>query len=523
MTGAQDIPPVNVRVPPGSAPVPAGGIPEFKQVLGHPRPLWMLFMTEFWERFAFYGIRWAMVLYIVAQFHGGDASGEKPASELYGAYLALVYAGAIFGGYVADKLIGFQRSILLGAVVMATGLFLLASPSEAMFKLGLATIIVGNGLFKPIISTLVGKIYAQGDERRDSGFTIFYMGINMGALLAPLITQYLAKKLFGIEDTPAYKIVFISAGVGMLLSLVWFWFGRAQLKGIGVAAEHQQGLRNVSLVLVVGLIVGIPLFYALLTIDAQVLQYILMALIIIPAVMLFREGVVEGAVSRDKVSAMLVIFVFNVLFWMFFEQAGSSFNFLAEKIVNRDIGFVGVFQALAGTNDFPVSWFQSVNSVAIIVLAPMLAWLWIRMGRNNPIIPRKFGLGLIFNGLAFLLLMYALTNLIDGSGKIPFWTLFMVYVIQSVGELCLSPIGLSMTTKLAPAKLGGLAMGCWFLSIAIGNNLAGIFAGKVSGEGGMTAASALSGYTFGFYALVGAGVVLFLIAPLIQRWMHGVK
>ena len=523
MTGAQDIPPVNVRVPPGSAPVPAGGIPEFKQVLGHPRPLWMLFMTEFWERFAFYGIRWAMVLYIVAQFHGGDASGEKPASELYGAYLALVYAGAIFGGYVADKLIGFQRSILLGAVVMATGLFLLASPSEAMFKLGLATIIVGNGLFKPIISTLVGKIYAQGDERRDSGFTIFYMGINMGALLAPLITQYLAKKLFGIEDTPAYKIVFISAGIGMLLSLVWFWFGRAQLKGIGVAAEHQQGLRNVSLVLVVGLIVGIPLFYALLTIDAQVLQYILMALIIIPAVMLFREGVVEGAVSRDKVSAMLVIFVFNVLFWMFFEQAGSSFNFLAEKIVNRDIGFVGVFQALAGTNDFPVSWFQSVNSVAIIVLAPMLAWLWIRMGRNNPIIPRKFGLGLIFNGLAFLLLMYALTNLIDGSGKIPFWTLFMVYVIQSVGELCLSPIGLSMTTKLAPAKLGGLAMGCWFLSIAIGNNLAGIFAGKVSGEGGMTAASALSGYTFGFYALVGAGVVLFLIAPLIQRWMHGVK
>ena len=523
MTGAQDIPPVNVHVPPGSAPVPAGGIPEFKQVLGHPRPLWMLFMTEFWERFAFYGIRWAMVLYIVAQFHGGDASGEKPASELYGAYLALVYAGAIFGGYVADKLIGFQRSILLGAVVMATGLFLLASPSEAMFKLGLATIIVGNGLFKPIISTLVGKIYAQGDERRDSGFTIFYMGINMGALLAPLITQYLAKKLFGIEDTPAYKIVFISAGIGMLLSLVWFWFGRAQLKGIGVAAEHQQGLRNVSLVLVVGLIVGIPLFYALLTIDAQVLQYILMALIIIPAVMLFREGVVEGAVSRDKVSAMLVIFVFNVLFWMFFEQAGSSFNFLAEKIVNRDIGFVGVFQALAGTNDFPVSWFQSVNSVAIIVLAPMLAWLWIRMGRNNPIIPRKFGLGLIFNGLAFLLLMYALTNLIDGSGKIPFWTLFMVYVIQSVGELCLSPIGLSMTTKLAPAKLGGLAMGCWFLSIAIGNNLAGIFAGKVSGEGGMTAASALSGYSFGFYALVGAGVVLFLIAPLIQRWMHGVK
>jgi POT family proton-dependent oligopeptide transporter len=218
-----------------------------------------------------------------------------------------------------------------------------------------------------------------------------------------------------------------------------------------------------------------------------------------------------------------VIFVFNVLFWMFFEQAGSSFNFLADRIVNRDIGMEGFFQMFAGTNDFPVSWFQSVNSVAIIALAPVLAWLWVKMGKNNPIIPRKFGLGLIFNGLAFLLLMYALSSLVDGNGKIPFWTLFMVYVIQSVGELCLSPIGLSMTTKLAPSRLAGMAMGCWFLSIAIGNNMAGIFAGKVSGEGGMTVQSAHAGYTFGFWALVGAGVLLFLIAPLIQRLMHGVK
>lgn len=498
-------------------------VPEFTQLMGHPRPLWMLFMSEFWERFAFYGIRWAMVLYIVAQFHGGDASGEKPASELYGAYLALVYAGAIFGGYVADKLIGFQRSILLGAIIMATGLFLLASPSESLFKLGLATIIVGNGLFKPIISTLVGKLYASGDGRRDSGFTIFYMGINIGALLAPLATQYLAKKVFGIDDMPAYKVVFIAAGIGMLLSLVWFWLGRGQLKGIGLPASHQAGMRNVSLVLVAGVLVGIPLFYALLTIDAKLLQYILMALFVIPAVMLFREGMVEGRVSRDKVMAMLTIFVFNVLFWMFFEQAGSSFNFLADKIVNRDIGMTALFQATAGTNDFPVSWFQSVNSLAIIFLAPPLAWLWVRMGKNNPTIPRKFGLGLIFNGLAFLLLMVALKSMVDDAGKIPFWTLFMVYVIQSVGELCLSPIGLSMTTKLAPARLAGLAMGRWFLSVAIGNNLAGIFAGVVSGEGGMTVASAHSGYTFGFYALVGSGVLLFLIAPLIQRWMHGVK
>ena len=508
----------------GAVPASAGApIPEFTQILCHPKPLWMLFMAEFWERFAFYGIRWAMVLYIVSQFHGGQPSGEKPASELYGAYLALVYAGAIFGGYVADKLIGHQRSILVGAAIMATGLFLLAAPSESVFKLGLATIIVGNGLFKPIISTLVGKLYAQGDERRDSGFTIFYMGINLGALLAPLITQYLAKKLFGIEDTPAYKVVFIAAGIGMIFSLVWFGLGRRQLKGIGLHAEHQGGMRNVSLVALGGLLIGVPVFYTLLTIDATLLQYILMALFVIPAVMLVREGVREGSVPRDKVLAMLAIFVFNVLFWMFFEQAGSSFNFLADKIVDREIGMTALFNALAGTNDFPVSWFQSVNSVAIILLAPVLAWLWIRMGRSNPTIPRNFGLGLIFNGLAFLLLMFALSRMVDDSGKIPFWTLFMVYVIQSVGELCLSPIGLSMTTKLAPAKLTGFAMGCWFLSIAIGNNLAGIFAGHVSGTGGMTVESAHAGYTFGFYALVGAGVVLFLIAPLIQRLMHGVK
>jgi POT family proton-dependent oligopeptide transporter len=504
-------------------PIERTPIPEFAQTMGHPRPLWMLFMSEFWERFAFYGIRWAMVLYIVAQFHGGADSGEKPASELYGAYLALVYAGAIFGGYVADKLIGYQRSILLGAVVMAAGLFLLASPTEQLFKLGLATIIVGNGLFKPIISTMVGKLYAVGDERRDSGFTIFYMGINLGALLAPVITQYLAKKVFGIEDMPAYKVVFIAAGVGMLLSLIWFWLGRSQLKGIGLPAPHQTGMRNVSLVLLFGVVIGIPLFYALLTIDANLLQAILMALFIVPAVMLLREGVIEGVVARDKVIAMLIIFVFNVLFWMFFEQAGSSFNFLAEKIVDRDIGLTTLFQALAGTNDFPVSWFQSVNSVAIITLAPVLAWLWVKMGKNNPIIPRKFGLGLIFNGLAFLLLMVALSSMVDGNGKIPFWTLFMVYVIQSVGELCLSPIGLSMTTKLAPGRLAGMAMGCWFLSIAIGNNLAGIFAGHVSGVGGMTVESAHAGYTFGFYALVGSGVLLFLAAPIINRLMHGVK
>ncbi len=472
----------------------------------------MLFMTEFWERFAFYGIRWALVLYIVAQFHGGQASGQASAGSTYGAYLALVYAAAIFGGYVADRVLGYQRSILIGAAVMAAGLFLIAVPDPSTFKLGLATVVVGNGLFKPNISTMVGKLYSVADPRRDSGFTIFYMGINLGAMIAPWLTQQLAERIFGTEAMPSYKMVFIAAGIGMLISLVWFWFGRRQLKGIGAPAENAVGLARIFYVLI-GAAVAIPLVYLMLASGAQVLQLILSALFVALAAMLLVEGFRNGKVARDKVIAMLIIFAFNVLFWMFFEQAGSSFTFLAENIVNRRFG----------DWTFPTAWFQSVNSLAIITIAPLIAWIWVKMGRFNPSISRKFGLGLLFNGVAFLLLMFALSSLVDDAGKIPFWSLFMVYVIQSVGELCLSPIGLSMVTKLAPLRLVGFGMGGWFLSTGIGNNLSGIFASHVSGETGMSVNSALAGYTFGFWALIGAGVLLFLVAPLINRLMHGVK
>jgi POT family proton-dependent oligopeptide transporter len=452
------------------------------------------------------------VLYVVAQFHNGDPAGQQPAGLIYGSYLALVYAGAIFGGYVADRYVGYQRSILIGAVFMAAGLFMISLPSEELFKIGLATIVVGNGMFKPIISTLVGKLYATSDQRRDSGFTIFYMGINAGALVAPLVTDALARQVFGSDAVPAYKVVFIASGIGMLVSLVWFYFGRSALKGIGAPPVGGDGMGRV-LVVVLGAIVVIPVIYLLLALGAQTLQLVLSAMFVVLAAMLIAEGVRNGPVARDKVIAMMIIFAFNILFWMFFEQAGSSFTFLADEIVRRSFG--------AWT--FPTAWFQSVNSVAIITLAPLIAWGWVVLGRHNPSIPRKFGLGLLFNGLAFLLLMFALSSLVGADNKIPFWTLFMVYVIQSVGELCLSPIGLSMVTKLAPLRLVGFGMGGWFLSTGIGNNLSGIFAGHVSGEGGMTVQSALGGYTFGFWALTVSGVVLFLLAPLINKLMHGVK
>ena len=492
-------------------------IPEFKQILGHPSPLWMLFMTEFWERFAFYGIRWALVLYIVTQFYGGANAGQAEANLTYGSYLALVYAGAVFGGYVADKVIGYQRSILIGAAFMAAGLFAIAIPDPDIFKVGLATIIVGNGMFKPNISTMVGKLYSLGDTRRDSGFTIFYMGINAGAFFAPILTQVLAERVFNIDKMPAYKIVFIASGIGMLISLVWFAIGRRALQGIGAPdAQARNPMRMVYVTL--GAIAVIPLMYLLLKAGAANLQVVLSVLFLALVVMLMIEGVRDGKVARDKTIALLIIFAFNILFWMFFEQAGSSFTFLAANIVDRSDVF--------GLVVFPTAWFQSVNSVAIIVCAPLIAWVWIAMGRRNvnPSIPRKFGLGIIFNGLAFGLLMYALSFLVDPTiNKVPFWTLFAVYWIQSIGELCLSPIGLSMTTKLAPARLVGLGMGGWFLSTGIGNNLSGIFASHVSGESGMSVASALSGYTFGFWSLMAGGVLLFALAPQIQKLMHGVK
>jgi len=491
---------------------PEASIPEFKQIMGHPAPLWMLFMTEFWERFAFYGIRWALVLYVVAQFHNGDPAGQSAANLVYGSYLALVYAGALFGGYVADRVLGYQRSILIGAVFMAAGLFMIAVPDENIFKFGLATIIVGNGMFKPNISTMVGKLYSAADTRRDSGFTIFYMGINSGALIAPVLTEWLAASLFGTDGMPAYKVVFMSAGVGMLISLVWFFIGRQGLKGIGAPEVAD---RKRVLYVAIGAACVVPVVYFLLAAGAKNLQVVLSVLFVLLSVMLMVEGIRNGKVARDKAIAMLLIFFFNIMFWMFFEQAGSSFTFLADNIVRRDMfGWT-----------FPTAWFQTVNSIAIIALAPVIALIWVALEKKhvNPSIPRKFGLGLLFNGAAFALLMYALSMLVGIDNKIPFWTLAMVYVLQSVGELCLSPIGLSMVTKLAPTRLVGMGMGGWFLSTGIGNNLSGIFASFVSGESGMSVTSALSGYTLGFYALMGGGVILFLIAPLIQKLMHGVK
>ncbi|GAP65191.1 amino acid/peptide transporter [Mizugakiibacter sediminis] len=497
-------------------------LPSYPQMLGHPKPLWMLFMSEFWERFCFYGMRWMLALYIVAQFYGGEAIGEKSANDTYGAYLALVYATAILGGQVADRILGFQRTVLLGAAFISVGLFVLLVPTQAVFMYGLSLVIVGNGMFKPNISSMVGQLYAQGDPRRDRGFTLFYMGINAGGLVAPLVTGYVAAK-FGYFDgagvaerANGLRIAFAVAGLGMVISWLWFFFGRRQLLGVGRPPAGAEGYRRLLLVTLGGLALS-PLIYFLLH-HNEWLAGMLAVLFAGCCVALVAAGLKDGPVQRDRIFALLILFTANVLFWMFFEQAGGSFNFLAEKVVDRDFGGW----------EFPVGWFQSVNPLAIVVLAPLVTIVWGWLDRRNlePSIPRKFGIGLIGNALGFLVLVIALKEFVSDAGLIPFSALALCYVMQTVGELHLSPIGLSMVTKLAPARMVGVTMGAWFLSIAIGNSLAGALGKWISAEGGeqgLTVATALSGYTFGFWLLLGIGVLVLAVAPLINRLTHGVR
>ena len=489
----------NIPSAPAFTPPPPG------DALGHPRALWQLVHSEFWERFSYYGMRALLAVYVATTFFGLLPEGEAKAQAAltYGAYTALIYATGIFGGFIADRYIGYRRAIVIGGLLMAAGMFLLLIKDLQWFLLGLSLIVVGNGLFKPNISTMVGRLYAPDDVRRDSGFTIFYMGINAGGALAPLVCGTLIGARYG------YEWGFFTAGIGMLLGLAVFQWRIGRLGDIGKAPVGGEGIAR-TLVVVLGALVAVPLVYLLLN-QKTLVGWLLIGLFLALTVFF----IVSGIRSRDKVQlhryiAMLLLFLAKILFWGMFEQAGSSLNFFAKEHVDAPF-------------DFTV--FQSANPVFIIALAPLFAWLWPRLEARgiNPSIPRKFGIAVILVAIGFTTLVWSIGHLQDGAARIPWEMLALVYMINTMGELCLSPIGLSMVSKLAAVRDTGLAMGAWFLCTAIGNFVAGAVAAEASGGSIGGIAQYASTYTQIAIAGFVFGAAFLLFAPLINKLMHGVK
>ena len=472
---------------------------------GHPQALWQLVHSEFWERFAYYGMRALLAVYVATTFFGLLPEGEARAQAAltYGAYTALIYATGIFGGFIADRWIGYRRAIVLGGLLMAAGLFLLLLKDLQWFLIGLSLIVVGNGLFKPNISTMVGRLYAPDDVRRDSGFTWFYMGINAGGALAPLVCGTLIGARFG------YEWGFFTAGLGMLLGLAVFQWRVARLGDIGRAPDDGNGVARL-LVVVLGSLVAVPLVYLLLS-QKTLVGYLLIGLFVVLTVFFIVAGVRSGdRVQLHRYIAMLLLFLAKILFWGMFEQAGSSLNFFAKDHVDAPF-------------DFTV--FQSANPIFIILLAPLFAWLWPRLEARgiNPSIPRKFGIAVILVAIGFTTLVMVIGDATGPSVRIAWEFLALAYLINTMGELCLSPIGLSMVSKLAAARDTGLAMGAWFLCTAIGNYVAGAVAAVASGGGSggieqyaaIYSQIAIAGFAF--------GAAFLLFAPLINKLMHGVK
>ena len=478
------------------------------EFLGHPRPLWMLFSAEFWERFCFYGMRALLAVYVADTFfsHLPEGEAKAQASLTYGGYTAMVYATGILGGFIADRYLGYQKSILLGGSLMAAGMFMLLIPDLQWFLVGLAVIVAGNGLFKPNISTMVGALYRPGDARRDSGFTIFYMGINAGAFFAPIICASVIGARYGNQYG------FLAAGIGMILGVMVFQFRAGMLGHIGKPPPGREGLRPL-LVVLAGAILLVPFIYFLLS-KSALLGYVMIGLMALLALHFVSSGIRSGdRVQLHRYIAMLLLFLANCLFWALFEQAGSSLNFFARDFVDAPFHF---------------TLFQSANPMFILIYAPLFAMLWPALDRRgtNPSIPRKFAIALIGAGLGFLVLVTAIKATPEGA-KV-FWVfLGLTYMLHTMSELCLSPIGLSMVTKLAATREVGLAMGGWFLSTAMANYLAGLIAAVASGGGEHGAESSVAQYAATFMQLWWLALVIggafFLFAPLINKLMHGVK
>jgi POT family proton-dependent oligopeptide transporter len=486
-------------------------------ITGHPKALYMLFFTEMWERFTFYGMRALLILFMTSQLFYPDAK----ANHIYGSYQALVYAMPLFGGMLADRLLGFRRSIVFGGIIMALGCFVMAIPSEIAFYAGMGFIVVGNGFFKPNISSIVGKLYAENDPRRDAGFSLFYMGINIGALLGGLLCGYVGQNV-------DWHLGFGLAGVFMLVGLFVFNRGKHLLEGKGespddggLARPSVLGLRNDWTTYALALCC-IPLFAFTLW-HYEVMDYVFNPLGIAALVyLLYLAFTQKEKAAMQKMFAAIVMIFFSVLFWGFYEQAGGSLNLYALR--NVDLTLFGGQGSAAAVNN-------GVNPLLVILLSPVFAllWVWLSSRRMEPNTPMKFGLAFLQLALGFY--MFILGGKFADNGMVPLIYFVLGYLFLSSGELCLSPIGLSMITKLSPLKLVGMMMGAWFLASAFGQFVAGKVGAMMAmptGDGATTLPpeQSLLIYSGVFqdiaYISLGAGVVMLLLTPVLKKWMHGV-
>jgi POT family proton-dependent oligopeptide transporter len=471
-----------------------------------------------WERFSFYGMRALLVLFMVAAVgSGGLGFDDATATAVYGLYGAGVYLTSLPGGWIADRLIGQQRAVWYGGIVIAAGHFTLAIPSHGTFFLGLILIVLGTGLLKPNTSTLVGDLYPEGGARRDAGFSIYYMGINVGGMIGPLVCGWLGQKV-------NWHYGFAAAGVGMVAGLVMYRATRKYLGGAGVQADpahadparQRRFLRRSWQALLAGMavvVLAVALGYADVVAYSPVAMAVWAGIVILVLGLGFMAWmfVFGGLDAQEKrrLVALAILFLVQALFWAGYEQAGSNFNLFAERYTQLSVFGFG----------FPASWFQSENSLLIILLAPFFAWFWVWLGRRNldPSIPAKFALGMIFMGLGFVVMMGAAWIVVAGNTVLPTW-LALTYLLHTVGELCLSPVGLSATTKLAPRRYGGRLMGTWFLFTALGELLAGLIAGRFSAHDVRDMPHIYS--TIAGVA-IGVGVVLLLASRLLQRRLIG--
>ena len=479
---------------------------------GHPRGLSTLFFTEMWERFSYYGMRALLILFTTAPIaSGGLGFDTATAGAVYGLYTSMVYMMTLPGGWVADRLIGQRRAVFYGGVIIASGHFSMAFPSLATFYLGLFLIVIGTGLLKGNVSVIVGQLYGPTDTRRDAGFSIFYMGINLGAFVAPLVCGYLGQRV-------NWHLGFAAAGFGMVIGLIQYqlgakYLGTAGLEPVPAASpEAAEALaRRTQLVAVLGvaalLVFGVLSYRGVIDVTqvADAAGYVLLAITVVFFGWLFFGGDWTPA-ERKRLYVIGLFFLAAAIFWSLFEQAGSTLNLFGDRDTRTSI--------LAWS--FPSSWFQSMNSLFVWTLAPVFAWIWISLGKREPSTPIKFSFGLLGVGAGFAVLVVASQLAAGGVQVSPLW-LTVVYLLHTVGELCLSPVGLSAMTKLAPARICGLMMGVWFLATSVGNFIAGRLAGFYEQMPLPTLFT-----TIALFGIV-AGLVLLALSPPIKRMMGEVN